>query len=122
MITAGLGRYGPYVRLGNTYRSLEQGDDVLSVGLNRAVALLAEAPKRRGGEARELGSHPADDKPVTQGKGRYGPYVKHGRLFATIPRDQDPAEITLEEAVVLLTAQAGKKKKKTGGARKARKA
>jgi DNA topoisomerase-1 len=122
MITAGLGRYGPYVRLGNTYRSLEQGDDVLGIGLNRAVALLAEAPKRRGGASRELGSHPADDKPVTQGKGRYGPYVKHGRLFATIPRDQDPAEITLEEAVVLLTAQAGKKKKKTGGARKARKA
>ena len=122
MITAGLGRYGPYVRLGNTYRSLEQGDDVLGIGLNRAVALLAEVPKRRGGAARELGSHPADDKPVTQGKGRYGPYVKHGRLFATIPRDQDPAEITLEEAVVLLTAQAGKKKKKTGGARKARKA
>jgi len=122
MITAGLGRYGPYVRLGNTYRSLEQGDDVLGIGLNRAVALLAEAPKRRGGASRELGSHPADDKPVTQGKGRYGPYVKHGPLFATIPRDQDPAEITLEEAVVLLTAQAGKKKKKTGGARKARKA
>jgi DNA topoisomerase-1 len=122
MITAGRGKYGPYVRLGNTYRSLEQGDDVLGIGLNRAVALLAEAPKRRGGASRELGSHPADDKPVTQGKGRYGPYVKHGRLFATIPRDQDPAEITLEEAVVLLTAQAGKKKKKTGGARKARKA
>jgi DNA topoisomerase-1 len=123
-ITAGIGRYGPYVKLGRTYKSLEPDDDVLNIGLNRAVTLLAEAPKRRGGGGRELGLHPDDDKPVTQGKGRYGPYVKHGRLFATIPGDKDPEQITLDEAVTLLAAQAEKKKKKkkTGGTRKAGKA
>ena len=114
-ITAGIGRYGPYVRKGQLYRSLEDGDDVLTIGLNRAVTLLAEAPKRRGGTARSLGDHPKDGKPVTQGKGRYGPYVKHGRLFAPIPTDKEPEEVTLEEAVAYLEAQAAKKKnKKTG--------
>ena len=112
MIAAGIGRYGPYVRMGKLYRSLEDADDVLTIGLNRAVTLLAEAPRRRGGTARSLGDHPKDGKPVTQGKGRYGPYVKHGRLFASIPADKDPAAVTLEEAVSYLEAQAAKKKGK----------
>jgi DNA topoisomerase-1 len=114
-IMAGIGRYGPYVRKGQLYRSLKDGDDVLTIGLNRAVTLLAEAPKRRGGTARSLGDHPKDGKPVTQGKGRYGPYVKHGRLFAPIPADREPEEVTLEEAVAYLEAQAAKKKGKKAG-------
>src|SRR3546814_8618453 len=74
-IAAGIGRFGPYLKHGSSYVSLGPDDDVLSVGLNRAVSLLAES---KSGGARELGKHPADGKPVTVRKGRYGPYVKHG--------------------------------------------
>ncbi|WP_299626770.1 type I DNA topoisomerase [Pelagibius sp.] len=111
-VTAGIGRYGPYVKHGSTYRSLTEGDDVLTLGLNRAVALLAEAPKRGAAAGRPLGDHPDDGKPVTQGKGRFGPYVKHLRLYASIPSDIDPESITLEQALPLLAAQAEKKAQK----------
>ena len=113
VITAGIGRFGPYVRHGNTYRSLTEGDDVLTIGLNRAVTLIAEAPARRGG-GRQLGEHPDDGKVVSQGKGRFGPYVKHGKLYATIPADIDPESVTLEQALELLKAQAEKKAAKAG--------
>lgn len=115
MITAGLGRYGPFVKLGTTYASLTGEDDVLTVGLNRAVDLIIAQREKRGGGATagtEIGKHPKDEKPVTRHEGRYGPYVKHGRVNATIPKDQDPETVTLEQAVELLTAQAEKKKKK----------
>jgi len=108
-ITAGIGRYGPYVKHGSTYRSLTEGDDVLTVGLNRAVALIAEAPQRGQGGGRQLGAHPEDGKVVSQGKGRFGPYVKHGKLYATIPADIDPESVTLEQALEMLKAQAEKK-------------
>ena len=112
-IVAGIGRFGPYVKHENTYRSLTEGDDVLTVGLNRAVALLAEAGPRRGGSpAVSSAPIPEDGKVVAQGKGRFGPYVKHGRLFASIPASMDPESITLEEALPLLAAQAEKKAKK----------
>ncbi len=111
-ITAGIGRYGPYIKHGGTFKSLGAGDDVLSIGLNRAVSLLAEPQtgRRHGGQGggRSLGEHPADGKPVTVGSGRYGPYVRHGRLFASIPRDTDPQTLTLDRAVQLLEAQAAK--------------
>jgi DNA topoisomerase-1 len=122
MILAGIGRYGPYVKHESTYGSLSDGDDVLAVGLNRAVALLAEASAKRGGSGRQLGMHPDDDKPVTQSKGRYGPYVKHGRLFASIPAAMNPEEITLEAALPLLAAQAAKKGKKPASAKAGKKA
>jgi DNA topoisomerase-1 len=114
-ITAGIGRFGPYIKHGPTYKSLSADDDVLTVGLNRAVSLLAEPSGGRGrrgtgGGGRSLGEHPADGKPVTVGNGRYGPYVRHGKLFASIPRDKDPGAVTLEEAVQLLEAQAAKAK------------
>ena len=112
-ITAGIGRYGPYVKHGSTYRSLTEGDDVLTVGLNRAVALIAEAPQRRAA-GRQLGEHPEDGKVVSQGKGRFGPYVKHGKLYATIPAEFDPETVTLEQALELLKAQAEKKAAKAG--------
>jgi DNA topoisomerase-1 len=112
-ITAGIGRFGPYIKHGPTYKSLGVDDDVLTIGLNRAVALLAEPSKGRGPRGaggRSLGNHPEDGKPVTVGTGRYGPYVRHERLFASIPRDVDPQSITLEQAVELLQAQAAKGK------------
>jgi len=114
-ITAGIGRYGPYVKHGSTYRSLTEGDDVLTIGLNRAVALIAEAPAGRQSAGRQLGEHPEDGKVVSQGKGRFGPYVKHGKLYATIPAEIDPETVTLEQALDLLKAQAEKKAAKGGG-------
>lgn len=116
MIQAGIGRYGPYVRHGKTYASLEDGDDVLTVGMNRAMELIARKAARGGRGAaakpmRELGVHP-DGGPVNVMDGRYGPYVKWQKVNATIPKDQDPQAITLEEALALVEAKAGTKKKK----------
>ena len=116
MIVAGVGRFGPYLKHAGRYKSLGKDDNVLDIGINRAVALLAEAPGRsRGPAGRKLGDHPADKQPVTIHAGRYGQYVKHGRLNATLPRDQAPEEFTLEQAVALLAERAVKK----GGKRKA---
>ncbi len=118
-ITAGIGRYGPYIRQGSKYCSLKEGDDVLSIGLNRAVTLLAEAKTRgRGPSGKPVGDHPEDGKPITLHEGRYGPYVKHGRLNATLPNGLAPEEITLERAVELLAAQAEKAAAKKAGAKK----
>ncbi|MCG8361117.1 MAG: type I DNA topoisomerase [Kiloniellales bacterium] len=111
-ISAGIGRYGPYIRHGGTYCSLKD-DDVLTIGLNRAVSLLAEAKSRgRAPSGKPVGEHPADGKPITLHDGRYGPYVKHGRLNATLPKDIEPDQLTLARAVELLAAQAEKAKSK----------
>ena len=111
MITAAIGRFGPYIKLGGTYLSLKGEDDVLTIGLNRAVHLLADAPRKD--PPREIGLHPKDKKPITQREGRWGPYVQHGRLMATLPKGTGKDAVTLEEAVALLNAKAGKKS--TGG-------
>lgn len=105
VITAGIGRFGPYLRYQSKYMSLSTEDDVLSIGLNRAVTILAEA-KPSG--ARELGNHPDDGKPITVRKGRYGPYVKHGRTNATLPKDSEVDDVTLEQAVELIAAKVAK--------------
>ncbi len=107
-VTAGIGRYGPYVRRGSTYKSIPKDEDVLTIGINRAVDLLSQ---KAGGDAKTLGEHPDDGKPVTAQKGRYGPYVKHGKLNATLPKDLSLDEVTLDKAVELLRAQAEKKGK-----------
>jgi DNA topoisomerase-1 len=104
MITAGIGRFGPYVKHGSNYVSLKE-DDVLAIGLNRAVSLIAESP---GHGAIELGAHPSDGKPVSVRKGRFGFYVKHGRVNATLPKGTDENSVTLDEAIQLLAAKAGK--------------
>ncbi len=120
MIYAGIGRFGPYLHHQKAYASLPADDDVLAVGLNRAVHLLAEAALRkgnRGGAAaalKELGAHPQDGKPVTVHSGRYGPYVKHGKTNATLPKGVDPTEVTLEQAMPLLAARAAAPKKGKG--------
>jgi DNA topoisomerase I len=106
MITAAIGRFGPYIKMGGTYVSLKGDDDVLTVGLNRAVHLFADAPRKD--PPKELGNHPKDGKPITQRSGRWGPYVKHGKLMATLPKDMDKDTVTLEQAVALLDAKAGK--------------
>jgi DNA topoisomerase I len=111
-IIAGIGRYGPYVRHGKLYKSLGPGDDVLTIGLNRAVSLLAEPRVHRGRQPlRVVGNHPDDGAAVNLFRGRYGPYVSHAGINATVPDDIDPDELTLEQAVELLAAQAAKKKK-----------
>ena len=114
MILAGIGRYGPYVQHDGTYANLPTADEVFEVGLNRAVAVLAEKraggrgrPRRRPTALKELGAHPADGEPVRVLAGRYGPYVKHGATNANVPKGADPAGLTLDEAVALSRAREG---------------
>ena len=122
-VTAGIGRYGPYVMHDGAYRSLPKGESVLAVGLNRAVVLIAEKASRGGARVlRELGAHPADGSPVRLRDGRYGPYVEHGRLRASLPKGASEDAFTLEEAVRLLAAKAAQPKKTRAGGGKTAKA
>jgi DNA topoisomerase-1 len=112
-IVAGIGRFGPYVKHGKTYASLESGDDIFHVGLNRAVTLIAEkiakGPRfRRFGAdpGRALGVHPTRGGPIVAKNGRYGPYVSHEGVNATLPADKTPESVTLEEAAALIDARA----------------
>ncbi|MDP2470027.1 MAG: type I DNA topoisomerase [Candidatus Palauibacterales bacterium] len=111
-VRAGIGRYGPYVVHDGDFRSLEKTDDVYSIALDRALELLAQ-PKggRRRSQPkplRSLGAHPSDGQPVQLMEGRYGPYVKHGKLNASLPKDMSPEEIQLEQALELLAARAAR--------------
>jgi DNA topoisomerase-1 len=128
MISAGIGRYGPFVLHDGTYANLESVEDVFSIGLNRAVTVLAEKVAKGPGRGRstpaalkELGEHPEVGGPITVRDGRYGPYVNHGKINATIPKNTDPMSVTLEDAVKLIAERAEKSGKKVGGA-KAKKA
>jgi DNA topoisomerase-1 len=133
-VYAGLGRFGPYIlndqgKAGKDYRSLKGEDDVMTVALGRALELLAQPKQGRGRRAeakplREVGLHPEDKAPIQLYEGRYGPYVKHDDISASIPRGRDPASITLDEAVELIAARkaAGGGKKKKPARRKAAKA
>jgi DNA topoisomerase-1 len=126
IITAGIGRFGPFVRHGKTYASLEAGDDVYNVGLNRAVTLIAEkiakGPSRRFGAdpGKEVGDYPARGGKIMLKKGRYGAYVTIDGINATIPDDKEPDQITVEEAIALIEARAAKGggKAKRGAAKK----
>lgn len=110
-IEAGIGRFGPYVRMGAIYGSLDRDDDVLSIGINRAVDLIA----RKMASVRNLGPHPADKEPVSVRKGRFGPYVQHGKTVANLPRGVMMDDITLDEAVKLLSEK-GKQLRPRGAA------
>ena len=106
-ILAGIGRFGPYIKHGATFKSLGPDDDVLTIGANRAVVLLAEpAAQRRAAPRllRELGEHP-EGGTVAVYAGRYGPYVSHDGVFASLPRSADPDTFSLDQAVPLLAAQ-----------------
>ncbi len=110
-IEAGIGRFGPYVRMGAVYGSLDRDDDVLAIGINRAVDLLA----KKLASVRALGAHPKDGAPVSIRKGRFGPYAQHGQVVANLPRGVAMEEMSLEEAVTLL-AEKGKALKPRGAA------
>ncbi|EKV32667.1 DNA topoisomerase I [Caenispirillum salinarum AK4] len=118
-ILAGIGRFGPYLKHGDAYKSIGKDDDVLEIGLNRAVVLLAEAKTRKTAKPlKTLGKHPDDSVEITLHEGRYGPYVQHNKTRATLPKDKDPETVTLDEAVELINAKAAKGGKKPA-ARKA---
>ncbi len=127
MILVGIGRFGAYLKVGPRYKNLAETDDVLSIGMNRAVALLAEPDKgRRGGGApagKLLGEHPDDSKPVTLNSGRFGPYVKWGKVMATVTKSYDPENLTLPQAIEILAAKVAKgpspgKTKRSAGKKK----
>jgi DNA topoisomerase-1 len=121
-ILAGFGRYGPYVQHEGKYASLAGPEEVFEVGINRAVSLLAEkaANRRPRGSSviKELGEHPELGGKVQVLTGRYGPYVKHGKVNATIPKDREPEQVTMEEAVALIAARAAKGPAKKAPAKK----
>jgi len=112
-IRAGIGRFGPYVQHGKTYANLESPEEVFTIGLNRAVTLIAEKRakgsrgRRFGADpGRPLGDHPVKGGAVVAKNGRYGPYVSHNGVNATLPADKTPETVTLEEAVALIDARA----------------
>jgi len=121
-ITADRGRFGPYVKHGSTFASLGKNDDPLTVDLPRALELLAAKAQRGGGAAREalrvVGPHPADGQPIEVLDGKFGPYAKHGKVNASLPKDVAVNDLTLEQAVALLEARAAAPKKPRGGGRK----
>ena len=112
-IQVGIGRFGPYVRMGALYGSLDKDDDVLAIGINRAVDLIA----KKMASVRTLGTHPKDKEFVSVRKGRFGPYVQHGQTVANLPRGTAMDDVTLEEALVLLVEK-GKQLKPRGGTAK----
>jgi len=124
MITANFGRFGPYVAHDGKYASLDSPEEVFTVGLNRAVTVIAEKkanPRRRGSHAlKELGND-ANGTAIKLMKGRYGPYVTDGTNNATVPDSDDPLAITLEQASTLLAERAAKNGGKKKRAPKARK-
>ena len=104
------GRYGPYIQRGTDRRSLESGDQLFTLTVEEALALLAEPARRRGqGQAAEplkqLGNDPVSGKPVTVRTGRYGPYVTDGDVNASLRKGDAPEGITLERAAELLAAR-----------------
>ena len=111
-IVAGFGRYGPYVHHDGKYASLSAPEEVFEIGINRAVSLLAEKAANRRPRAssviKELGDHPELGGKVQVLSGRYGPYVKHGKVNATLPKDRDPEQVKLQEAVELIAAKSAK--------------
>ncbi|MGI9402698.1 MAG: type I DNA topoisomerase [Rhizobiaceae bacterium] len=120
-ISAGIGRYGPFVLHDGSYANLDSVDEVFTVGLNRAVDAIANKAAKGGGRRnaatalKELGSHPTLGGPVTVKDGRYGPYVNHAKINATLPKDKDPQSVTMDEAVEMIAAKAaagGKKKRR----------
>lgn len=118
MVEAGIGRYGPYVKHGRLYANLPEVDEVFSIGMNRAVEVLAQKVVSRGGRRGaakpllELGEHPKDGGPVNVMDGKYGPYVKWGKINATIPKDVTPSDVDMDMAVELIAARAAKKGKR----------
>ncbi len=111
-VEAGIGRYGPYVKHNSTYANLPEVDEVFTIGMNRAVEVLAlktirGRPASPATALRDLGEHP-DGGVVQVMPGRYGPYVKWGKVNATLPKELSPEAVTLEEALTLVAEKAAK--------------
>jgi len=103
-IRANIGRFGPFILCGGTYVSLKKDeDDVLSIGLNRAVTLLGDKPRKD--PPRELGKHPKNKKPIMVKDGRWGPYVQNGRTMARLPKEMVKDDVTLEMAIEWIDAK-----------------
>ena len=98
------GRFGPYLKCENKSARIENVEEIFSIGLNRAITLIAEAKPGRMSSSiiKDMGEHPEDKKPVRIMKGQYGPYIKYKSLNATIPEEKDPLEINMEEALILI--------------------
>ena len=114
-ITSGIGRYGPFVQSGGKYANLPDAEEVFTVGINRAVDLLAA---KAAGGGRRGGATPAAiksfehaDGPITVRPGKYGPYVNQGKVNATLPKEMKPEDVTLEQAIALIVAKGGSTKK-----------
>jgi DNA topoisomerase-1 len=125
IILAGLGRFGPYLKHSGKYKSLENTQDLLTVGLNRAVDILAQPNRGRRNAApanpgKEVGVHPDDGKKITAAVGRYGPYVKHGSTYANLPKGREIDSVTLEEAIEWIAARNAKKAEGGGGRKRLR--
>ncbi len=103
-ITLNVGRFGPYLKCENKSARIENVEEIFSIGLNRAITLIAEAKPGRISSSiiKDLGEHPEDKKPVRVMKGQYGPYIKYKSLNATIPEEKDPSELSMEEALILI--------------------
>lgn len=115
VVKAGIGMYGPYVHHDKTYKSLDKTDDILQMTMERALELLAQARVRVPvAPLKELGAHPVDGDPVQIFEGKYGPYIKHGKTNATIPKDRELDSVTIEEAVRLLDERVAKGGGSTG--------
>jgi DNA topoisomerase-1 len=118
IVEAGIGRYGPFVKHGRVYANLKDVDDVFTIGMNRAVEELAKknsrgASRTAAAAIKELGEHPEGGGAVNVMDGRYGPYIKFGKVNATLPKGTEPADVTMEQAVQLIaekSAKGGKKK------------
>ena len=103
-ITLNSGRFGPYLKCENKSARIETSEDIFTIGLNRAVTMIADAKPGRisSSEIKHLGEHPEDKKPVRVMKGKFGPYIKYKSLNATIPEEKDPNEINMEDALILI--------------------
>ena len=114
-VIVNIGRFGPYIGHDGKFKSIPRSDSIFDIGLDRAVELLAQA-KAGNTVLRTLGEHPDDKSPIEICSGRYGPYARHGKVNATLPKDISPDDVTLEQALELIAAKAAK-----GGTGKAKK-
>ena len=119
-ITLNSGRFGPYLKCANKSARLENVEELFSIGINRAITLIAEAKPGRISSSliKDLGEHPEDKKPVRVMKGQYGPYIKYKSLNATIPEEKDPTELTMEDALILIEKRREYDKNKKGKRKK----
>ncbi|MEH6834698.1 MULTISPECIES: type I DNA topoisomerase [Falsihalocynthiibacter] len=114
MVESNIGRYGPYVKHGKIYANIPDVEEVFTIGMNRAMEVLAQKAAKTGRGAavaplKELGEHPEEGGPINVMEGRYGPYVKWAKINATIPKDVEPNDVTMELALTWIAEKAAKK-------------